>query len=68
MSEMLQFSGLSFHLWVCGSSVFSQDVLFGVLRKVVGSGSNFRQVVEYLCIFSSAKKGGQNYPFYFVIL
>ena len=27
MSEMLQFSGLSFHLWVCGSSVFSQDVL-----------------------------------------
>lgn len=53
-------------LWVL--CVFSRCTVFGVVGKVVDSVSNFRQVIEYLCIFSSAKKGGQNYPFYFTIL
>lgn len=62
INEILQFPGLSFHLWVCRSCVFSQVYcVWGrkveiVLLKSVG---NFRQVTESPCSCSSARWGGQ---------
>lgn len=71
INEILQFSGLSFHLWVCGSCVLLKCIMFGVekwrsyfwsLLVILGKSLNVPAPVHL------PGEGGKNCSFHFARL